>query len=296
MATILQAQGERREGESPGRALARLATQPRFLYPDSAAGRQAALDDYGRMLREQLAATRAVIGLSPRAAIEVRRVPEFREKTAPGAYYLPPALDGTRPGVFFANLRDMAEVPRFGMRTLAAHEGVPGHHFQIALAQEQTGLPTFRSVLPFTAYQEGWALYAERLAAEMGLYRDDPFGNLGRLDDEMLRAARLVVDTGIHARRWPREQAIAYLLAHTGMAEASAVSEVERYIVEPGQACAYLVGMRAIMAARERARTALGARFDAQALKDFHDLVLRGGALPLEVLDEQVDAWIAARR
>ena len=296
MAAILQAQGEQRAGESPGRALARLAKQPRFLYPDSAAGRQAALDDYGRMLREQLAAAHAVIGRSPKAAIEVRRVPEFREKTAPGAYYHPPALDGTRPGVFFANLRDMAEVPKFGMRTLAAHEGVPGHHFQIALAQEQTGLPTFRSVLPFTAYHEGWALYAERLAAEIGLYRDDPFGDLGRLDDEMLRAARLVVDTGIHARRWPRAQAIAYLLAHTGMAEASAVSEIERYIVEPGQACAYMIGMRGILAARERARTALGARFDAQALKDFHDLVLRGGALPLEVLDEQVDAWIAARR
>lgn len=296
MRAILQAQGQWRDGESPGRALARLAQDPRFLYPDTDAGRAAALADYSRMIAEQLERSRALVGLSPKAPIEVRRVPEFREKTAPGAYYMVPAQDGTRPGVFYANLRDMKEVPKFGMRTLAVHEGVPGHHFQLALAQEQQGLPTFRSVVPFTAYSEGWALYAERLAGEMGWYRDDPFGELGRLDAELLRAARLVVDTGIHAKRWTRAQAIAYMLEHTGMTEPSVVSEVERYIVMPGQACAYMVGMRSIRAARERARAALGERFDAQALKDFHDLVLRGGALPLEVLDEQVDAWIAARR
>ena len=296
MAGLLGAQGELKPGETPAQALLRLARDPRFLYPDTEAGRQAALAEYGRMLQEQLQRSRQLVGLVPKAAIEVRRVPEFKEATAPGAYYSPPAIDGSRPGVFYANLRNMNEVPRFGMRTLAIHEGVPGHHFQIALAQELKGLPTFRTVLPFTAFHEGWALYAEWLGTELGVYRDDPWGDLGRLQDEMLRAVRLVVDTGLHAQRWPRQRAIDYMMAKTGMAEASVVSEVERYIVEPGQACAYKLGMLALQAARQRAQQALGARFDAQALKDFHDLVLGGGALPLEVLDEQVDAWIAARR
>ncbi|MFT3953204.1 MAG: DUF885 domain-containing protein [Piscinibacter sp.] len=296
MATILAAQSELREGETPGQALARLARDPRFLYPDDNTGREAALADYTAMIREQLQRSKALFGRLPDAAIEVRRVPEFKEKTAPGAYYNPPALDGSRPGIFFANLRDMAETPKFSMRTLAVHEGVPGHHFQIALAQGMSGVPTFRKVLPFTAYQEGWALYAEWLGREMGLYERDPYGDLGRLQAEMFRAVRLVVDTGIHQQRWPRERAVRYMVDKTGMPEASVVSEIERYVVEPGQACAYKIGMLRLQAARERAKAALGARFDAQALRDFHDLLLGGGAMPLQVLDEQVDAWIAARR
>jgi uncharacterized protein (DUF885 family) len=296
MIAILSAQAQLPPGETPAQALARLAKDPRFLYPNTDEGRNAALADYKKMIDQQLDRSRAVIGLVPKAPIEVKRIPEFKEKTAPGAYYVAPALDGTRPGVFFANLRDMNEQPKFGMRTLAIHEGVPGHHFQIALAQEQQGGPTFRRVLPFTAYMEGWALYAEWLGTELGFYKDDPFGDLGRLQAEMLRAVRLVVDTGIHYKRWPREQAIAYMLGKTGEPEAGVVSEIERYIVDPGQACAYQVGMLSIRAARERARKALGPRFDADALKAFHDLVLGGGALPLEVLDEQVDAWSAARR
>jgi uncharacterized protein (DUF885 family) len=295
MKAILSAQAALQPGETPGQAVARLAKDSRFLYPDSEAGRQAALADFRKMQDEQLARSRALFGLLPQAAIDVERVPEFKEKTSPGAYYEPPAIDGTRPGVFYANLRDTTELPKFGMRTLAVHEGVPGHHFQISIAQQQQGVPTFRTVLPFTAYQEGWALYAEWLAVEMGLYRDDAFGDLGRLRDEMLRAVRLVVDTGIHAQRWPRERAIAYMVDKTGFAEAAVVSEVERYIVDPGQACAYKVGMLRIRAARERAQQALGPRFDAAALKDFHDVVLGGGALPLDVLDEQVDAWIKSR-
>ena len=295
MLNILTTQGELQSGETPAQALARLAKDARFLYPNNDEGRKAALADYSTMVAEQLKLSRAVIGLVPKAPIEVQRVPEFKEATAPAAYYNPPALDGTRPGVFYANLRDMNEVPKFGMRTLAVHEGVPGHHFQIALAQEQQGGPTFRRVLPFTAYAEGWALYAEWLALEMGLYKDDPYGNLGRLQDEMLRAVRLVVDTGLHATRWPRERAIAYMLEKTGMPEAAVVSEVERYIVDPGQACAYKLGMLAIRAARDRAQKALGPRWDAQTLKDFHDAVLRGGALPLEILDQQVDEWIKSR-
>lgn len=295
MKAILIAQAQLQPGETPGQAMSRLAKDPRFLYPNTDEGRKFALADYSQMLVDQLARSRAVIGLVPKAAIEVRRVPEFKEKTAPGAYYSAPAVDGTRPGVFFANLRDMNELPKFGMRTLALHEGVPGHHFQIALAQEQTGGPTFRRVLPFTAYSEGWALYAEWLGTELGFYKDDPFGDLGRLQAEVFRSVRLVVDTGIHAKRWTRERAIAYMLEKTGMPEAAVVSEIERYIVQPGQACAYKVGMLTILAARERAQKALGPRFDAEAEKAFHDVVLGGGALPLEILNEQVDVWIKSR-
>jgi uncharacterized protein (DUF885 family) len=295
MTAILTAQAQLQHGETPAKALRRLAKDPRFLYPNTDEGRKAALADYSKMIEEQVLHSRAVIGLVPKAPIEVKRVPEFREKTAPGAYYSPPAIDGTRPGVFYANLRDMDEVPKFSMRTLAVHEGVPGHHLQIALAQEQQGGPTFRRVVPFTAYSEGWALYAEWLGTRLGLYKDDPYSDLGRLQDEMLRAVRLVVDTGIHYKRWTRERAIAYMLEKTGMPEATVVSEVERYIVEPGQACAYKVGMLRIQAARERAQTALGPRFDGEPEKAFHDVVLGGGALPLEILEEQVDAWIRSR-
>jgi uncharacterized protein (DUF885 family) len=296
MTAILVAQAQLQPGETAARALARLALDRRFLYPNTDEGRQAALADYRRMLEEQQTLSRTVIGLVPKAPIEVQRIPEFKEKTAPGAYYNPPALDGTRPGVFFANLRDMSETPKFGMRTLAVHEGVPGHHTQIALAQERSGGPTFRKVLPFTAYVEGWALYAEWLAKDLGLYRNDPFGDLGRLQAEMFRAVRLVVDTGIHAQRWKRERAIAYMIEKTGMTEGEVVSEIERYIVDPGQACAYKLGMLSIQAARARAQKALGPRFDEQALKAFHDLLLGGGGLPLEILDEQVDAWIKSRQ
>ena len=166
--------------------------------------------------------------------MEVRRVPEFKEATGPGAYYEGPAMDGTRPGVFYANLRDMNEVPKWGMPTLAYHEGVPGHHFQIATAQELKGLPQFRKLIPFTAYQEGWALYTEWLAKDAGWYEGDPFGDLGRLQAELFRAVRLVVDTGIHAQRWTREQAIAYMLEKTGMGEKEVTAEIERYIVSSG--------------------------------------------------------------
>jgi len=295
MKAILAAQGQLQGDETPAQALLRLAKDPKFLYPNNDEGRQAALVEYKRMIDEQLVRTRAVIGLSPKAEIEVQRVPEFKEKTAPGAYYQGPALDGTRPGVFYANLRDMGALPKFGMRTLAIHEGVPGHHFQVALAQEQQGGPTFRKVLPFTAYMEGWALYAEWLGKEMGLYKDDPYGDLGRLQAEMFRAVRLVVDTGIHTQRWTRQQAIDYMVGKTGMAEGEVVAEIERYIVDPGQALAYKVGMLSLRAARDRAQKALGAKWNAEAEKAFHDVILRGGALPLAIVDEQVDAWIKGR-
>jgi uncharacterized protein (DUF885 family) len=203
-----------------------------------------------------------------------------------------PALDGSRPGTFFANTGDPGINPKWGMRTLAYHEGIPGHHFQIALAVEMTGVPTFRQVLPFTAYAEGWALYAERLAWEIGL-QADPLDNAGRLQGELFRAVRLVVDTGIHAKRWTREQAIAYMSEHTGMADGDVVAEIERYIVMPGQACAYKVGQLKILELRERAREKLGPKFD---LKEFHKAVLGQGSMPLAILEEQVDAYIAARQ
>jgi len=295
MVALLTLQGELRAGETPARAILRLSTEPRFLYPNDDTGRAAALAEYTTMIADQLQRSRALFGRLPKASIEVQRVPEFKEKTAPGAYYGEPALDGTRPGVFYVNLRNLNEMPKFGMRTLALHEGVPGHHFQIALAQEQLDVPTFRKVLPFTAYSEGWALYAERLGIELGVYNDDPYGDLGRLRDEMLRAVRLVVDTGIHFKRWPRQQAIEYMTNKTGMPQADVVTEVERYIVNPGQACAYMVGMMSIRGARSRAEKALGPRWNADAEKVFHDTVLGSGALPLEVLDEQVDAWIKSK-
>ena len=300
MQAILSAQGQMQAGETPAQAMSRLSKEPRFLYPNDDAGRTAALADYTKMIADQLQRSRTVVGLVPKAALEVQRVPEFKEKTSAGAYYNPPAMDGTRPGVFYANLRNLNELPKFGMRTLAIHEGVPGHHFQIALAMEQKGGPTFRKVLPFTAYAEGWALYAEWLGTELGVYRDDPFSDLGRLQAEMFRAVRLVVDTGIHHKRWPRQQAIDYMAGKTGMPQGEVVAEIERYIVMPGQACAYKVGMLSIRAARTRAETALGPRWNTDAEKAFHDTVLGSGSLPLQILDEQVDAgvlaWVKAGR
>jgi uncharacterized protein (DUF885 family) len=220
--------------------------------------------------------------------VVVERVPVFREKTSAGAYYNAPAFDGSRPGVFYLNLRNTAEVARFGMRTLAYHEAIPGHHFQVAIQQELTGVPTFRKILPFTAFSEGWALYAERLAWEEG-FQQQPLDNLGRLQAEMFRAVRLVVDTGMHDQRWTREQAIAYMRDKTGMPETDVVAEIERYLVMPGQALAYKVGMNRILELRGKAQAALGPKFDARG---FHDLVLTGGAMPLALLERRVDAWI----
>ena len=290
MCTILKAQGHT-EG-TPAEHLARLKRESRFLYPNDDSGRAAALAEYQRIIDECLKVTPRYFGRQPKAPMQVQRIPQFKEATSPGAYYQQPALDGSRPGVFYANLRDMSEVARFTMKTLAYHEGVPGHHFQIAIAQELKGLPTFRGLLPFTAYAEGWALYTEWFAREMGLYQDDPYGDLGRLQAEIFRAVRLVVDTGIHFKRWTREQAIDYMVAHTGMGRSEVVSEIERYIVMPGQACAYKIGMLKLQELRERARTRLGARFTD---REFHDVVLGGGSLPLDILDEQVEAWITAK-
>lgn len=269
-----------------------LRQDPRFLYPNSSEGKAQCLKDYQAIIDEVDRGLGDAFNTRPQVGVRVEPIPAFKEKTAPGAYYNSPALDGSRPGLFFANLRDMSEISKFGMRTLAYHEAIPGHHFQIAVQQELKGVPTFRRVLPFTAYVEGWALYAERLAWELG-FEKDPYDNLGRLQGELFRAVRLVVDTGIHRMRWTREEAIQYMLNNTGMAEGDVVAEIERYIVNPGQACAYKIGMMKILELRELAKAELGSGV---TLSEFHDVVLTNGAMPLEILDSVVREYISERK
>ena len=287
MDAILREQGLT-EG-SIGERVQQLARQPEQMYPNTPEGKTAMIAQYQAILDDVNAKLGDAFNRRPKLGVEVRPVPAFSEKTAPGAYYQSGSFDGSRPGVFYANLRDPGETPKFAMRTLAYHEGIPGHHFQITIAQELQGVPFFRRVLPFTAYSEGWALYAERLAWELG-FEKDPLDNLGRLRDEMMRAVRLVVDSGIHYKRWTREQAIAYMLENTGMGEGDVTAEIERYFVNPGQALAYKAGMLKILALREKARKELGDRF---TLAAFHDQVLSHGALPLSLLERVIDDWIA---
>lgn len=290
MDAILAAEGY--EEGTVGERMNALAEEERFLYPDTDEGREQILADYQAIIDEISAGLDPYFGVRPDAGVEVRRVPEFKEATAPGAYYQSPAMDGSRPGVFYANLRDVAEIPRFGMRTLAYHEGVPGHHFQKAIQQEIEGVPTFRKLLGFTAFAEGWALYSEKLAKELG-YQEDPYDDLGRLQAELFRAVRLVVDTGIHDQRWERERAIDYMVENTGMPRGDVVAEIERYFVMPGQALAYKIGMLKLVELREMARDTLGDDFD---IRGFHDLILTGGDMPLALLEQRVRRWIDSRR
>jgi uncharacterized protein (DUF885 family) len=290
MRRLLEANGM--TGQPVAVAMTTLSHDPRFLYPNDDSGRTQALAEYTRLINAATARCHDLFLTAPKAKCEVRRVEEFKEATSSGAYYEPGALDGTRPGIFFANLRDMNEVPKWSMPTLAYHEGVPGHHWQLSIAHELKGVPQFRKVVPFTAYMEGWALYCEWLAKQAGWYEGDPFGDLGRLRDEMLRAVRLVVDTGIHAKHWTREQAIAYMRDKTAIGEKEITAEVERYIVSPGQACAYKIGMLKFQELRARAQQELGPKFDQ---REFHEAVLKNGALPLDVLDEQVNDYIRQR-
>ncbi|MEY2484024.1 MAG: hypothetical protein QOK24_2552 [Verrucomicrobiota bacterium] len=287
MRAILDANGF--AGRPIGEAMDALRKDPKFQFSNDDKGRADALAEYTRLITQATERCRELFKTTPKAKVEVRRVPEFKQATGPGAYYQGASLDGARPGVFYANLRDMTEISKWAMPTLAYHEGVPGHHWQIATAQELKGLPQFRKLIPFTAYQEGWALYTEWLAKQAGWYEGDPFGDLGRLQGELFRAVRLVVDTGIHAKRWPRQQAIDFMREKTGMPEKEVTAEIERYIVNPGQACAYKVGMLKIQELRTRAQTELGTKFDQ---REFHDVVLKNGALPLEILEEQVTEYI----
>jgi uncharacterized protein (DUF885 family) len=289
MSRILAAEGL--PSDDPIATLLELNGDPRFLYPDTDEGRDEILRDYRGMIADVESRLPELFGRLPEAPVEVERVPVFKEAGAAGAYYNPPSLDGTRPGVFYANLRDVSEVQRFRMRTLTFHEAIPGHHLQIALAMETEGLPLFRRFLPMTAFVEGWALYAERLAMEEG-FHETPYDRLGALSAELFRAVRLVVDTGIHAKRWTRERAIEFMIESSGMPRGDVTAEIERYIVAPGQACAYKMGQLKILELRSRAQQALGEDFD---LRAFNDQILAGGSLPLAVLDAAVTRWIEAK-
>lgn len=289
MRTILDSLGYPGDS-SVGYYVDSLSKNPKYLYPNDDSGREAAIAEYERLITEISENLSKAFDIQPKAAVEVKRVPAYMEKTAPGAYYNGPAMDGSRPGTFFANLRNMNEIIQWGMATLAYHEAVPGHHFQIAIQQELEGLPTFRTVLPFTAYAEGWALYSERLAWEYG-FHEDPLTNLGRLQAEQFRAVRLVVDTGLHYKRWTREECIAYMRKHTGMTETEVITEIERYIVMPGQACSYKIGMLKILELREKAKEALGDKFD---IRQFHNAVLKNGSMPLDILEMVIDQYIEA--
>src|SRR5690606_27203415 len=223
---------------------------------------------------------------SPEVPVEIRPVPAFRESGAPFAYYEDPSLDGARPGAFYINLRDTAEIPSWMITTTTFHEAVPGHHLQQAMLMEGPPLPLIRTLQWSSGYGEGWALYAEQLADELGMYDDDPSGRIGYVWGALLRAGRLVADTGIHSRRWPRDQAVEWMIEHAATPGGLAVNEVERYCVWPGQACSYMIGKVRWLALRDRARTALGAAFD---IRDFHRAGLAAGAPPLSVFDQVID-------
>jgi uncharacterized protein (DUF885 family) len=228
----------------------------------------------------------------PKAPLEIKPYEEFREKYEAGGSYQPGTPDGSRPGTFYFNAYDLPSRTTPGMTTLYLHEGAPGHHFQISIAQENEKLPAFMRFGGNTAYVEGWALYSETLGYEMGLFKD-PYQRFGTLSDEMLRAMRLVVDTGIHSKGWTREQAIDYMLANSDMGKTDATAEVERYIAIPSQALAYKIGALTIQRLKDKAKKELGKKFD---VREFHNQVLNTGALPLTVLEKKIDAWIAASK
>lgn len=269
---------------------AHIKTDPRFQYPDTAEGREAYLADARALIDGMMAQAPRYFHRLPEAELEVRAVEPWRQETASVAFYNRPAPDGSRPGIYYVNLADMTQVLRPQIEAISYHEGAPGHHFQIAFAQELEDLPRFRRFGGYGAYSEGWGLYSELLGKEMGFY-EDPYSDFGRLSLELWRAVRLVTDTGLHALRWSREDAIAYFQQNTLLSERDIVKEVERYITNPGQATSYKIGQLRILELRQRAREALGEAFD---IRDFHAVVLGEGAVPLDVLEAQVDAWIAA--
>lgn len=263
---------------------------PQFYYPNTAEGKAAYLADATQLIDNMRSRLDEVFKVKPKAAMIVKQVEAFREKSAGKAFYEQPAPDGSRPGSYYANLYDMKAMPKYQMEALAYHEGIPGHHMQIAISQELKDIPKFRKFGGYTAYIEGWGLYSEYFPKEMGLYAD-PYSDFGRLAMELWRACRLVVDTGIHAKQWTRVQGIAYYVDNTPNAKSDAKKMVERHIVMPSQATAYKVGMIKLLELRHKAEKQLGDKFD---IRDFHTLVLANGALPLDVLEEQVDQWIAS--
>ncbi|MFQ5534458.1 MAG: DUF885 family protein [Sphingomonadales bacterium] len=268
-----------------------MRTDSRFYLPQGAEGRAAYLEQAEQVIETMKGQLDRAFTVKPKADLIVKAVEPFREKSAGKAFYQQPAPDGSRPGTYYANLYDMADMPIYALESLAYHEGIPGHHMQRAIQVELEGLPRFRKFGGHTAYAEGWGLYSEYLGKEMGFYQD-PYSDFGRLAAELWRACRLVVDTGIHAQRWTREAAIDYLKANTPNAEGDIVKAIERYFVMPGQAAAYKIGMRKILDLRARARERLGADFD---IREYHDIVLKNGPMPLNVLEDVVDRWIESK-
>jgi uncharacterized protein (DUF885 family) len=265
---------------------------PRYRYANTDEGKAKLLAALNVKVAAVQARLPTYFGVLPKAKVEIRRIPPYTEAGAPGGYYQPGALDGSRPGAYYINLRDTAEVPSWTLPTLTYHESIPGHHLQLSIAQEAP-LPLIRKLSFFSAYIEGWALYAEQLSEEMGMYEGDPLGRIGYLHDALFRAVRLVVDSGLHAKRWSREKAIAYYVEVLGDKDASATTEVERYCVAPGQACGYMLGKLTWLRERARAQEALGARYDIRA---FHDAGLTNGAVPLDILPKVIDRYIAAAK
>jgi uncharacterized protein (DUF885 family) len=272
--------------DQPGVQLAALRDDPQYHFSGDGQ-REAIIRTYEEILEEVNQRMPELFNFGSLKEIAVERLPEFKEPDSPIAYAQPPAMDGTYPGTLWLNLRDPSNLYQWGMRTLAYHEGIPGHVYQMAQAQKLRGLPTFRRTYFFNAYVEGWALYAEHLGWELGL--EDALSNLGRLQALLWRAARLVVDTGIHALRWTRQEAIDYMLEVTGLPERDVVTEVERYIVMPGQACAYYIGYMEMLSLRQKAQATLGEDFD---IKAFHDVIINHGGLPLALLEEVVNHYI----
>lgn len=269
-----------------------MRTDPRFYKPETEEGKAEYLAEAEAAIEKMKGDLPKLFNTFPKAEIEVKAVEPFREKSAGKAFYSRPAPDGSRPGIYYANLYSMADMPTYQLEALAFHEGIPGHHMQIAIAQELDAIPSFRKFGGYTAYSEGWGLYSELVPKEVGYY-SDPYSDFGRLAMEIWRAARLVVDTGIHSQKWTRAQAIRYLMDNTPNPQGDCEKAIERYIVMPGQATAYKIGMLKIVELRERARAQLGDAFD---IREFHDVVLRDGAVPLAVLEETVDAWLAGKK
>ncbi|PZU01244.1 MAG: DUF885 domain-containing protein [Brevundimonas sp.] len=269
-----------------------MGDDPKYVYPNTDAGKAELIAKLNAQMADMQGRLPDAFGRLPKAKVEIKRVPPEIEAGAPMGYYNSPSLDGTRPGIYWINLKDTAEWPSWSLPTLTYHEATPGHHLQISLQQESESAPLLMNLLGFSSYVEGWGLYAEQLADELGAYENDPAGQIGYLQSLMFRAARLVVDTGIHAKGWSREQGIRYMMEAYGDQEGAATSEVERYCGWPGQACAYKVGHNEWVRLREQAKTTLGPRFD---IKGFHDTALAAGGVPLSVLDRIVAAWVQAQ-
>ncbi len=270
-----------------------IRTDKRFKFPNTDAGRQQYLDAATAVIANIKKELPNYFGLLPKADLIVKRVEAFREEDGAAQHYYPATPDGSRPGVYYAHLSDMNAMPITELEVIAYHEGLPGHHMQISIAQELKGVPTFRTQASFTAYAEGWGLYAEWLAKQMPNTYQDPYSDYGRLTSEMWRAVRLVVDTGLHSKGWTEQQGIDYFAANTSIPAAAIQSEVRRYLIMPGQATAYKVGMLKIQGLRAEAEAKLGERFD---IKGFHEAVLSGGALPLDLLERRINQWIAAQQ